>query len=66
MTLNTLLGARSVCLDVLAEDSTGKKFNIEIQRSDRGAVPERARYHSSAIDVEFLREKQEFEQLPDT
>lgn len=28
---------RSVRLDVLATDSQGQKFNIEIQRSDKGA-----------------------------
>ncbi|MCM1328695.1 MAG: PD-(D/E)XK nuclease family transposase [Ruminococcus sp.] len=64
--LQHLLGARSICLDVLATDSEGRIFNIEIQRSDKGASPKRARYHSSAIDVEFLEEKQDFEQLPIT
>lgn len=64
--LKHLLGARSICLDVLAEDSIGKKYNLEIQRSDKGATPKRARYHSSAIDVEFLKEKQDFDQLLDT
>ena len=34
---------RSVRLDVLATDSTGRKFNIEIQRADRGAGRKRAR-----------------------
>ena len=43
--LEHLLGARSICLDVLATDSEGRKFNLEIQRSDRGASPKRARYH---------------------
>ncbi|MCX4324368.1 MAG: nuclease, partial [Lachnospiraceae bacterium] len=37
---------RSVRLDVLATDSTGRKFNIEIQRADRGAGRKRARYNS--------------------
>lgn len=64
--LKHLLGARSLCLDVLADDSTGKLFNVEVQRSDKGAAPKRARYHSSAADVEVLRENQDFEQLPDT
>ena len=30
--LEHLLGARSICLDVLATDSKGRKFNLEIQR----------------------------------
>ena len=31
---------------------------------DKGATPQRARYHSSAIDVEFLKAKEKFEELP--
>lgn len=64
--LEHLLGARSICLDVLATDSNGHKYNLEIQRSDKGASPMRARYHSSAMDVEFLKKNQDFEQLPVT
>lgn len=33
---------RSVRLDIMARDSTGKRYNIEVQRSDRGADPRRA------------------------
>ena len=64
--LERLLGARSICLDVFATDSKGQIFNLEIQRSNKGATPKRARYHSSAIDVEFLKERQEFDKLPIT
>lgn len=62
--LNRLLGARSICLDVFGTDSKGRKFDLEIQRADRGATPQRARYHSSAIDVEFLKAKEKFTDLP--
>lgn len=62
--MNRLLGARSICLDVFGTDSKGRKFDLEIQRADRGATPQRARYHSSAIDVEFLKAKAEFTELP--
>jgi predicted transposase/invertase (TIGR01784 family) len=64
--MKRLLGSRSICLDVFGTDSKGRKFDIEIQRSDRGAAPQRARYHSSAIDVEFLKAKEEFTELPIT
>ena len=60
-----LQGGRSLCLDVLGRDSQGRMFNLEVQRADKGATPQRARYHSSVIDVEFLQAKQEFE-LPIT
>lgn len=62
--MKRLLGARSICLDVFGTDSKGRKFDLEIQRADRGATPQRARYHSSAIDVEFLKAKAEFAELP--
>ena len=62
--LKRLLGSRSICLDVFGTDSKGRKFDLEIQRADRGATPQRARYHSSAIDVEFLKAKEKFEELP--
>lgn len=64
--LKRLLGARSICLDVKATDSEGRKINIEVQRSITGAASHRARYHLSALDVEHLEAKQDFTQLPDT
>ena len=64
--LKRVTGARSICLDAYATDSTGKKYDIEIQRSDNGADPHRARYHSSVMDVENLDEKQDYKELPDT
>ena len=64
--LHSLTGARSLRLDVLGTDSKGKKMNLEVQRSDAGAVPKRVRYHSSALDVEFLKAGDEFSDLPET
>lgn len=61
-----LLNARSVCLDVLATDSEGRRYNLEIQRPGKGTGAKRARYHSSAMDVEFLKDSQEFDELPIT
>ena len=40
------LGKRSVRLDVLAVDSAGRKYDIEIQREDKGAGQRRARFNS--------------------
>lgn len=57
---------RSVRLDVLATDSEGRKFNIEIQRSDKGAGRKRARYNSSMMDVNLLEKGNDFEKLPET
>ncbi|MBR1560940.1 MAG: PD-(D/E)XK nuclease family transposase [Clostridia bacterium] len=64
--MKRLVGARSICLDAYATDSAGKKYDMEIQRSDRGAGKHRARYHSSVMDVENLNAGQRFDELPDT
>ena len=64
--LKRLVGARSLCLDCYATDSAGKRYDLEIQRSGSGAGAHRARYHSSAIDVENLDAGQGFEELPDS
>lgn len=60
------LQGRSVRLDVYASDSRGRKFNIEIQRNDKGAGVKRARYNSSVMDVNILDVGEEFEKLPET
>lgn len=57
---------RSVRLDVLATDSMGRKFNIEIQRADRGAGRKRARYNSSMMDANLLEKGEDFDNLPET
>lgn len=57
---------RSVRLDVLATNSKGEKFNIEIQRADRGAGRKRARYNSSMLDANVLSKGDKFEKLPET
>jgi len=64
--MKRLAGARSVCLDAYGVDSENRKYDLEIQREDRGADPHRARYHSSVMDIENLDAGQEFGELPDT
>ena len=64
--MKRLAGARSVCLDAYGNDSQGRKYDLEIQRSDHGAGVYRARYHSSAMDIENLDAGQKFEELPET
>ena len=64
--MKRLAGARSICLDVFCHDEYGKAYDLEIQRSDSGAGAHRARYHSSILDVEHLKEGQSFDELPDT
>lgn len=59
-------GDRSVCLDVLAKDGSGRLFNIEVQRADANAGAKRARYHSSAMFIDSSEPGCRFEELPDT
>ena len=61
-----LAGARSVCLDVYGEDSSGRKYDLEVQRENVGADPKRARYYSAALDVENLSSGEDFRKLPET
>ena len=53
-------------MDAYGTDSDRKKYDLEIQRADKGAEPHRARYHSSVLDIENLHSGQEFQELPDT
>jgi len=64
--MKRVTGARSICLDAYGIDESGQRYDLEIQRADRGADPHRARYHSSVMDVENLDAGQEFRDLPDT
>lgn len=64
--MKRVTGARTICLDAYATDTAGKKYDIEIQREDRGAGPHRARYHSSVMDIENLDKGEQFDMLPDT
>lgn len=60
------LSGRSVRLDIFAVDKLGKKYNIEVQRADKGAVAQRARYNSSIIDANTLLPGFDFDDLPET
>ena len=64
--LKRVTGAKSVLLDAYGTDADGKKYDIEVQRTDIGADPHRARYHSSMMDVENLDAGDDFSKLPDT
>lgn len=57
------LQGRSVRLDILAVDTEERVYNIEIQRSDKGAVVKRARYNSSLIDANITEPGEKYENL---
>ncbi len=63
---NPAVDGRNVVLDIFAVDSKGKNYDIEIQRADSGAGRRRARFLSSVIDYNMLKEKQKFSALRDS
>ena len=60
------LQGRSIRLDILATDSTGRLYNIEIQRDSKGAVEKRARYHSALLDANITEPGEKYEALNET
>ena len=63
---NPITGGRSIKLDIYAEDSNGKVYDIEVQNDDAGADIRRARFHSSMLDTKMLKEKQKFKEIHDS
>ena len=60
------LQGRGVRFDVFARDAEGREYDIEIQRSDHGAEPRRARYNSALMDANALDSGEDFAKLRDT
>ena len=59
-------GGREVRLDVYAEDSSGKRYNIELQRTKSGASLRRARLNLSLMDARALEKGEDPDNLPET
>lgn len=57
---------RNIKLDILAVDSEGVEFDVEVQRNTKGSHVRRARYHQSMMDSRLLKKKQDFKSLTDT
>ncbi len=53
-------------LDVFAQDDDGKFYDVEIQRTDAGAIPERARFNSGSLDMKILGRGKQYKELPET
>ena len=60
------LQGRSAILDSVVCDMEEKRYNVEIQQENEGASVKRARYHSSLLDVNTLKEGQNFEELAES
>ena len=53
-------------MDILAKDSAGKQYNVEVQQKPEGAHIRRARFNSSMMDSRMLKAGQEFSELQDS
>ena len=58
-------GKKGIRLDVYAT-GTDKAFNLEMQTSDTGELPERSRYYQGMIDVDDLNSGQDYKELKDS
>lgn len=63
---NPIVGGRDIRLDILAKDSQGKYYDIEVQKKPEGAHVRRARFNSSMMDVRMLKAGQKFSELRDS
>lgn len=57
--------ARSVILDVLCKDASGRRMNIEVQKADNGDHQRRVRYNGSNIDTYMTEKGIGFDKIPD-
>ena len=59
--------SKGIRMDVYARDADGlKAYNIEIQTTDTGELPERARYYQGVMDVDLLKSGQQYKELKTT
>ena len=59
------MGAHSVILDVLCQDSAGAYYNIEVQKKNDDDYQKRVRFNRSNIDTSLVESGIKYEELPD-
>ena len=62
--MRNLIG-HSAILDVLAEDHTGKMYNIEVQVRNIDDYQKRSRYYQANMDTAFFQKGKNYSELPD-
>ena len=55
----------SATLDVLAEDDTGKLYNVEVQVKNDDNYQKRVRYYQANMDISFLNKGKHYKELPE-
>lgn len=64
-TISSLYG-RSIRLDVFAEDTNGKRYDIEVQNIVSDKEIKRIRFYSALMDSDYLNKSEEPDTLPET
>ncbi|QTQ12828.1 Rpn family recombination-promoting nuclease/putative transposase [Treponema parvum] len=57
--------SKSVRLDIIVKDETGKSYDIEMQVANEYNLPKRMRYYQAAIDIAFLDKGSHYKALND-
>ena len=60
------LQGHSSTLDIFCIDGNGEYFNVEVQRTNSGAVPQRARYHASLVDTKHFPAGEDYVAIKDS
>ena len=60
------LFARRGRFDVLAADEEGRYYEIEVQNTYSGVLPQRARFYSALLDYSLLRPSEDYRKLPES
>lgn len=55
--------SKSVRLDVYVDDENGTIYNIEMQTTNPGNIPKRARYYQAMIDLNLIEKGKDYSQL---
>ncbi len=59
------VSGHSARFDIQAKDSSGINYDVEIQREDRGASAQRARFNGSMLDAAMLKPGEDYSGLHD-
>ena len=61
--MKNLIG-RSGILDIVAIDTSGILYNLDVQNNSEGAHPKRLRYHGSIMDIHFTDVNMSWKDIP--
>ena len=59
------LTSKDSILDILAEDSRGRFYNLEIQRDTTPDHPRRTRLYGAMVDGEYLQKGEDYDAMPE-